>query len=146
MAAVLGAVIEYILKMEDVNLMTPESNVEVDCFFYDETSKQQTKTYCLDGEESPTSLQWTIPFGQIFPVKVPVDFNLDSSFPLEIGLSGGETPTLSICWGFKLAFGLDETGGFYLNTLPDDDPKFSVEALLLCRRQNAGCLVLLSQC
>ena len=73
-------------------------------------------------------------FGQNFKIKLPLDFNLDPrDFPVEISLdSGDNVPELSIGWRFNLAFGYDETEGFFLFTFPDegDVSEFEIEALL----------------
>ena len=47
-------------------------------------------------------------------------------------MQGDDVPTLCIGWSFKLAFGYDETEGFFLYTFPDDTAhsEFEVEALL----------------
>jgi hypothetical protein len=49
-----------------------------------------------------------------------------------------EVPTLCIGWGFNLAFGYDETEGFFLYTFPDpgERSEFVIEALLSVPKAN----------
>lgn len=73
-------------------------------------------------------------------IEVPLDFSIDSDFPVKISLGGEEddnaVPTLTVEWGFKLGFGFDEEEGFFLQTFPDDDSEFCVQALLDIRNQS----------
>ena len=70
-----------------------------------------------------------IPFGQTYTIDLPLDFQLGGGdFPLEV--EADFEATLSIGWSFTLAFGFDETSGFFINTFPGEASEFSVEGLL----------------
>ena len=80
----------------------------------DERKKQLRLAAC---EGSPSSLIWTIPFGQEYSIDIDLDFSLDAgNFPLAMELSGGSAPSLGISWDFTLGFGFDEKRGFFLST------------------------------
>jgi len=127
--------------VRSIGILRPGETVVVSCYFYDVkkaknvTQSAQQITSCKpDATPRPTSIMWSIPFGQTFDVEVPLDFDLDvKKFPLEIEFSGnGNTsaPTLTIGWAFDLAFGFDEMNGFFLYTFPEGNDEFRVDCLL----------------
>ena len=66
------------------------------------------------------------PTGQTFRIEVPIDFELPGGFPLQI--KPPERPTLTLFWKFKLAFGFDDSEGFFLYTFPDQLSEFQIVA------------------
>lgn len=58
------------------------------------------------------SIMWEIPFGQTFTIELPpLNFDLgNDNLPLKIKLDSNGQPALKLEWGFKLAFGFDDTG------------------------------------
>ena len=61
-----------------------------------------------------------------------MNFDLgNDNFPLQIATNSTEKPTLTIAWSFKLAFGFDETDGFFLYTFPDADPTKEVSEFFI---------------
>jgi hypothetical protein len=58
-----------------------------------------------------------------------LNFDLENdNLPLQIKLNSNEQPALTLEWGFKLAFGFDETDGFFLYTYPDNESEFFIKA------------------
>jgi len=117
---VLAQEMQRLLNNDSVDLIAPDKTVSVTCYKYDESSKKQTKlAKCSEGD--PTSLMWTVPFGQEYSIELDLDFSLDAgSFPLAMALSGESVPTLSISWEFTVGFGFDEKKGFFLSTEVED--------------------------
>lgn len=62
-ADLLGAVVTDVLQ--DLELMSDDVAVTVECFRYDDTERTQVKLEsCLDDDAS--SVQWTVPIGQSY--------------------------------------------------------------------------------
>lgn len=80
------------------------------------------------------SLMWEIPFGQTYTIELPpVNFDIgNEAFPLQINAGSSAQPILSLEWSFKLAFGYDESDGFFLFTYReyDDIPDSSTDNML----------------
>jgi hypothetical protein len=120
--------------MDLIGIRQAGVDVDVPCYEYNRSGiLANTKVGCTDDGAEPTSIMWSLPFGQSFNISVPLDFDLDAgSFPLEISFSGadGSVPLLRVGWCFNLAFGFDEVSGFFLYTFPGKNAEISVEGLL----------------
>ena len=129
LAEVLANEMEYIL--EDVGLLHPSNGgVTVECFQAFDAANNKHPNVTCDGD-NVTSLQWTLNIGQKFVKEFDLDFSLSAdSLPLEVELSGGDAPELTIEWWFTLGFGYDEAAGFFLSTFEDtNESELGVEAL-----------------
>jgi len=122
------------MAIDEIGILNPGKKVTTTCYHFDKTTKTQVPhSSCIVKEPEIQSLMWTIPFGQKFTVKVPLDFDLDAgSFPLEMEFTGNgnAVPQLEIGWYFNLAFGFDEIAGFFLYTYPGGQQEFSVYAIM----------------
>jgi hypothetical protein len=109
--------------IDRIGLLRDNEEITVSCFYYDSSNASSVREeveICTSDDPSPTSVMWTIPFGQSLEISIPLDFALDAgSFPLEIELSGDENdvPTLYLGWQFSLGFGYDANAGFFLYTV-----------------------------
>lgn len=67
--------------------------------------------------------------GQTLEINLPsLDFELQNdALPLQLTINGSQ-PILCIRWGFKFAFGFDETDGFFIYTFPDEGDEFFIRA------------------
>lgn len=87
---------------------------------------------CFDATTSNNdlicTLYRTIPFGQQIDVPLPsLNFKLDNeALPLQLEISGNQ-PILTIEWEFKLAFGFDESDGFFIYTFPGEASEFFIK-------------------
>jgi hypothetical protein len=130
-AKLLGLLIE--LALDKIGILQPGERVAVDCFYYNNDTNARTTVECVSENPKPSSVMWAIPFGQRFVIEMALDFDLDTGdFPLEIEFDGdaNSVPTLTIGWSLSLAFGFDESAGFFLYTFPDGSEEFRVYALL----------------
>jgi len=67
--------------------------------------------------------------GQKFEIHMPsLDFKTPGNLPITLRVESNESPTLKLDWTFKLAFGFDETDGFFIYTFPGEDSEFFVKA------------------
>ena len=107
------------------------SDVTVKYYEHDDDSLEPYDNYAKDLKIK--SLMWEIPFGQTFTFELPpMNFDLgNDNFPLQIATNSTEKPALTIDWSFKLAFGFDETDGFFLYTFPDADPTKEVSEFFI---------------
>jgi hypothetical protein len=134
LAEVLANEMEYIL--EDVGMLHPDhGGVTVECYSaFDNASLTHPVTICTG--DNVTSLQWTLNLGQKFEIELDIDFSVGGDFPLELELSGGSVPLLTIEWYFTLGFGYDESVGFFLCTFENDDSELGVTALFSMTDKN----------
>ena len=108
----------------------PKGGGRVECIYGEQVEIEGANVAC--DPDNIKSLMWTIPFGQEFPIELPeLDFELPEGLPVQLKVDS-ETPVLELFWKFKLAFGFDETDGFFLYTFPEDDEdsEFQVVASL----------------
>ncbi len=125
---VLARLMDKALDAVEPSLRLENRSTEFICYVYSNDTLQQEVVDCLDDNSDPTSVMWSIPFGQSFSIDLPLDFDLDAGdFPLEITFDGGDS-SLKIGWGLDLAFGYMEGPGFFLFTFPDDGPELTIEA------------------
>ena len=130
MAEVLANELQRLLENDSVDLIAPNKTVSVACFNYNKPTMTQTKlTACNSTDPKPTSLMWTVPFGQEYKIELDLDFDVDGgSFPLAMSLQGNSTPTLTLAWEFSLGFGFDEKEGFFISTSNLDGSELKVMA------------------
>ncbi|GAX18396.1 hypothetical protein FisN_2Lh003 [Fistulifera solaris] len=125
---VLARLMDKALDAVEPSLRLEGRSTEFICYIYSNDTLQQEAVDCVDETNDPTSVMWSLPFGQSFSIDLPLDFDLDAgSFPLEITFDGGDS-SLKIGWGLDLAFGYMEGPGFFLFTFPDDGPEITIEA------------------
>ena len=86
---------------------------------------------CLDQDLEPvdcatgdvSSVEWEFAIRNTINKTIPLDFHLDTGFPLHISLDDGEDNkgiSFEIGWNYKLSFGLDKDDGFYIRTFPNE--------------------------
>ncbi len=125
---ILARLMDKALDAVEPSLRLENKSTEFLCYVYSNDTSRQEIVDCVDDTSDPTSVMWSIPFGQSFSIDLPLDFDLDAGdFPLEITFDGGDS-SLKIGWGFDLAFGYMEGPGFFLFTFPDDGPEITIEA------------------
>ena len=114
-AEILGALME--LAMNKIGILQTDENddllsVTTQCLYFDNTTN--VPVGCTSEDPKPTSVMWSLPFGQKFIIEIPMDFDIaPNGFPMEISFDGdaNDIPTLEIGWAFDLAFGFDEEDG-----------------------------------
>lgn len=125
---VLARLMDNAMDAVQPSLRLANQSTDFFCYIYNNNTLRQESVACLDDKSDPTSVMWSLPFGQSFTIDLPLDFDLDAgNFPLEITFDGGDS-SLTIGWGFDLAFGYMEGPGFFLFTFPDDGPEITIEA------------------
>lgn len=101
----------------------------IDVTYYEHIDDVAVSHSSYDSSLDIKSLQWTIPFGQTITLPLPpLNFKLDGALPLHLKIESENVPTITLEWGFKLAFGFDDEDGFFLNTFPGEDSEFFVRA------------------
>jgi hypothetical protein len=67
--------------------------------------------------------------GQVFEIHMPsLDFKTPGNLPITLRVESNESPTLKLKWTFMVAFGFDETDGFFIYTFPGEASEFFVKA------------------
>jgi hypothetical protein len=78
---------------------------------------------CEDSDGSIESLMWKIPLGgEALRFEIPLDFELDPSFALDMKFTQDEDApiVLTIGWSFLLGIGYDVKTGLFIDTFPDE--------------------------